>query len=216
MGNDNHFITKREISSEKLAYWYLRLNGFLSITNFVVHPDVGRNQRTDVDILGCRFPFRQELLENSMIDDKALIMSESKPTIVIAEVKRNTCNLNGPWTDPEKKNMERVLNAIGAFPEEENNKVASALYEFGFYENDFNLITLMCFGEQKNLELLKKYPKVKQILWNNVLRFIYNRFKQYWMQKSMHPQWDIDGELLWHTAANSSNVIDFIKRFKIK
>lgn len=103
MEEKNPTNNSNEIGSEKLAYWYLRLNGFLTITNFVVHPDFGRSQRTDVDILGCRFPYRQELLENSMLDDKALIMSESKPTIVIAEVKSNTCNLNGPWTDPEKK-----------------------------------------------------------------------------------------------------------------
>jgi hypothetical protein len=60
----DQFEFMEEISSEKLAYWYLRLNGFLTITNFIVHPDFGRSQRTDVDILGCRFPYRQELLEN--------------------------------------------------------------------------------------------------------------------------------------------------------
>lgn len=106
--------------------------------------------------------------------------------------------------------MERVLNAIGAFPEVENNKVASALYESGFYENDFNLITLICFGGQKNLELLNKYPKVKQILWNDVLHFIYNRFKNYMMLKSMHPQWDSDGRYLWDTFINSLNINNFI------
>jgi len=52
------------ITSEQLAYWYLRLNGFLSISNFVVHPDTGGQQRTDVDILGVRFPYRAELLFN--------------------------------------------------------------------------------------------------------------------------------------------------------
>jgi len=30
------------VDSEKLAYWYLRLNGFLSIPNFIVHRDTGR------------------------------------------------------------------------------------------------------------------------------------------------------------------------------
>ena len=32
------------VSSEALGYWFLRLNGFLTIPNFVVHPDTGSQQ----------------------------------------------------------------------------------------------------------------------------------------------------------------------------
>jgi len=78
------------IGTEKLVYWYLRLNGFLTIENFVVHPDQGRDQRTDVDILGTRFPYRSELLKNSMKDDKKVILNENKIVIILGEVKKNT------------------------------------------------------------------------------------------------------------------------------
>jgi hypothetical protein len=74
-----------KIKSEKLTYWYFRLNGFLTIPNFVVHPDRGREQGTDVDILGVRFPYRAELLENPMSDDE-VFTTKDKPYIVIAEV----------------------------------------------------------------------------------------------------------------------------------
>ena len=30
---------RHSVSSEALGYWFLRLNGFLTIPNFVVHPD---------------------------------------------------------------------------------------------------------------------------------------------------------------------------------
>ena len=40
----------RPILTENLAYWYFRLNGFLTIPNFVVHPDFGIEQRTEVDM----------------------------------------------------------------------------------------------------------------------------------------------------------------------
>jgi hypothetical protein len=206
----DQFEFMEEISSEKLAYWYLRLNGFLTITNFIVHPDFGRSQRTDVDILGCRFPYRQELLENSMLDDESIILSNGKTTIVIAEVKRRVCNLNGPWTKPEMKNMQRVLHAVGAFHDQEISAVASGLYEKGTYENKTHLITLLCFGEQKNPEIEKTHPAVPQILWNDVLAFIFKRFKSYMMQKSMHPQWDSDGRYLWDTFVNSLNINNFI------
>src|SRR2546426_644182 len=42
-----------------------RLNGFLTIRNFVIHPERGNDQRTDVDILGVRFPHRSELFPNT-------------------------------------------------------------------------------------------------------------------------------------------------------
>ena len=50
------------ISAESLAYWYLPLNGFLGIRNFIVHPDTGPNQRIDVEILAVRsFPRGESL-----------------------------------------------------------------------------------------------------------------------------------------------------------
>jgi hypothetical protein len=47
---------------ERVAYWYFRLNGFLQIENFVLHPAGGGSQRTDADLLAVRFPDRKELL----------------------------------------------------------------------------------------------------------------------------------------------------------
>ena len=45
---------------EVLTYWYLRLNGFFPITNFVLHDVHQRENRKysgDCDILAVRFPF---------------------------------------------------------------------------------------------------------------------------------------------------------------
>ena len=50
---------------EKYIRWYLRLNGFLSVENFIAHADGdptrqrGRlvGQRTELDVIGVRFPF---------------------------------------------------------------------------------------------------------------------------------------------------------------
>lgn len=41
---------------EELAYWYLRLNGFFPIANFVVHKTDGVKDRSDVDVLAVRLP----------------------------------------------------------------------------------------------------------------------------------------------------------------
>ncbi len=41
---------------EGLAYWYLRLNGFFPLRNFVVHRHSGHRRRSDVDVLAVRPP----------------------------------------------------------------------------------------------------------------------------------------------------------------
>jgi hypothetical protein len=45
--------------NEKLAYWYFRLNGFMTMESFILHDESrkGLPQRTDADIYGVRFPF---------------------------------------------------------------------------------------------------------------------------------------------------------------
>ena len=48
-----------EFQAERLAYWYLRLNGFLTIENFILHPRTTGKQKTDIDLVGVRFPHRK-------------------------------------------------------------------------------------------------------------------------------------------------------------
>ena len=52
---------------ETLAYWYLRLNGFIPISNYVLHRPFGLQGRGprrsgDADILAVRFPYSYELV----------------------------------------------------------------------------------------------------------------------------------------------------------
>ena len=186
-----------EITAEQLAYWYLRLNGFLTIQNFIVHPDTGSEQRTDADILGVRFPHRAELRPNPMADDELFTNFKDRPYIIIAEVTRSKCKLNGPWTEPEKENLQRVLRAIGAFPEKSIETAAKAIYTSGAFTNKAYHLTLACFGEAINPKISKNFPAVSQILWDKVLTFIYNRFKTYRDQKASHGQWAEAGRNLW-------------------
>lgn len=199
------------LKSEKCAYWYFRLNGFLTIVNFVVHPDSGKKQRTDVDILGVRFPYRAELLENPMDDYEIFTKVKKKPYIVIAEVKTRGCKLNGPWVEKERKNMHRVLKIIGAFPEESIDEIAEQIYDKGIFENDIAYVTLFCIGKRENRDLKKKYPGVPQVTWEQILKFIYERFEKYKDQKSSHPQWDETGRELWRLFEKHSEKEDFIR-----
>lgn len=204
-----------EINAEDLAYWYLRLNGFLSIQNFVVHPDQGRNQETDVDLMAVRFPFRAENLTRPMKDDKYFIRHKT-PYIVFAEVKAGRCSLNGPWTKPERGNMKRVLNALGAFTEKENDRIANELHRSGFFQNQFYRVSLLCIGAEKNINIEEDFPEIPQILWAGILQFIFRRFRDYKNQKVSHVQWDETGTLLWKKSVEfRRSEDDFCNYFKI-
>jgi hypothetical protein len=189
--------TSMSISAEKLTYWYLRLNGFLTIQNFIVHPDTGSEQRTDADILGVRFPYRAELWPHPMVDDIRFSAIADRPYIILAEVKRMECQLNGPWTAQERENIQRVLRAVGRFREKQTQTVANALYKTGVYDGRATYLSLACFGATRNAEIAGQFPNVPQILWPDVLGFIHSRFRSYRDQKSSHGQWDRDGKALW-------------------
>ena len=50
---------------DAVAEWFLRLNGFFTVVNFVIHPiepNEASLQRTDADVVGVRFPYRQEIV----------------------------------------------------------------------------------------------------------------------------------------------------------
>lgn len=201
-------VTPMQITSEQLAYWYLRLNGFLTIQNFIVHPDTGSEQRTDVDILGVRFPHRAELKPNPMIDDEPFVQFKDRPYIIIAEVKKSTCSLNGPWTATGKENLQRVLRAIGAFPENQVETAAKNIYTSGMFSDAYHL-TLACFGETANPYIGKNFPDIPQILWDKVLTFVYNRFREYQDQKASHGQWDGAGRDLWDCVWQNRSLEEF-------
>ena len=144
------------LDPEKVAYWYLRLNGFLQIENFYVHPTGRGGARTDADLLAVRFPHRAERLydapDDIMEDDRCtLSLSRDRIDVVIAEVKTGRCALNGPWTDPDHQNVQRVLAAIGSLPREQIEQAAESLYRAGFYQNQELLqIRLITIGRERD------------------------------------------------------------------
>lgn len=194
------------ILSERLAFWFLRLNGFLTIPNFVVHPD-GPNdvgaypQQTDVDVLGVRFPHRAENRLRPMPDFE-LFTREQRPLVVLSEVKTRQCGLNGPWTDPARENMQKVLLGGGFRPSEQVEEIAQSLYRAGLWQDKELCIRIVCFGERWNGGLHRSHPDVPQLLWKtDVLPFVFQRFDQYGLEKKMHHQWDEDAKRLFEVAA---------------
>src|SRR5208337_2804679 len=120
---------------ENLVNWYLRLNGFMTIPTYILHPVRPGAQRTDADIVGIRFPYRKEF-PGSDVDDRRLTLDLSKPLLVIVEVKTGAMMRNATWADPEKGNVEKLLECVGIFEEQSDiDEAAKHLYQAGRYEN---------------------------------------------------------------------------------
>lgn len=196
----HHSQQGRRLDPERVAYWYLRLNGFLQIENFVVHPERGGSQRTDADLLGVRFRHRAEFAFDHgepMADDERLFLSPRFDDVVIVEVKTNQpCTLNGPWTKPEAQNVHRVLAAIGCLTRENIPEAAECIYEQGTAIFGRTRIRLVAIGRDRNQELDKRYGEILQLTWDDVLGFIWDRFDRYRQQKRHVDQWDDCGRTL--------------------
>jgi len=205
---------EQRLDPERVAYWYFRLNGFLQIENFVVHPGRKGGQRTDADILAVRFPYRAEFLldhHEPMQDDiDTLALSADQIDIVIAEVKTNQpCILNGPWTIEDRQNVPRVLAAIGCLPRERIDTAAKDIYGEGLHASDGLRIRLVAIGRDHNIELAASHPRVVQLTWSQILHFIWNRFDKYRQQKTQVDQWDRSGKHLKRLAENCKDAAAF-------
>lgn len=193
------------VHTEKLAYWFFRLNGCLTTENFIVHPDAGRDQRTDADILGVRFPHRAEMLDQPMEDHAAFQGFGDRTMLFVAEVKSRTCRLNGPWTRPADRNMQRVLKAVGALPEAEVETAADALYHTDRYDGERYAVRLFSLADEVG-GFSEEHPNAIPITWGEALRFIFRRFRDYRVEKPANDQWEATGKGLfrayrrfWHT-----------------
>ena len=171
--------------------------------NFIIHPDSRRGyQGTDADILAVRFPFRCELqMSGKPMKDHEAFANSEKTDLVIAEVKRGLCDLNGPWTNPQKKNMQRVLFAVGAFTKTEIDEVADSVYSTNYYEDERFVLRLFAVGARLNDSLREK---TVQITWDkDILPFIHHRFFTYRDYKQNHHQWDYVGRCLFKYASEN-------------
>jgi hypothetical protein len=203
------------LTPEQLAYWYFRINGCLTITNFVLHPDLIERgelptQRTDADVLAVRFPYRQELLTSgrAMVDDR-VFRHDKMVDLIIAEVKTGLCRLNGPWTDRHKQNVHRVLYSVGVFPPALVPSVAEALYAESQYADAVARVRLFAVGGQANSQLPST---VVQLTFSQIAEFVYRRFRRYLRHKVHHPQWDRAGQFLYQQAANSNSEQEFAQK----
>lgn len=119
---------------ETLAYWYLRLNGFIPMTNFVLHaPDERNKYNSDTDILAVRFRHSFEVVGGQRGDfdikrfDRWGLKIFDATVCVIAEVKTGTykkSNINQAFS---RGRLLYAIRRIGILSPNASEEAASEL-----------------------------------------------------------------------------------------
>ncbi|MCX7747332.1 MAG: hypothetical protein N2645_10645 [Clostridia bacterium] len=160
---------------EELVYWYLRLNGFFLLDNFVLHQSRSISGRaSDTDILAVRFPFVVEETGGNSDDwDSGLFSHFGETSIIglICEVKTgrspNIQNLFKP------SNIEKAIGRFGFLPD---TRV------FSDQLSDIAIVTSGQFQIGKILFSRKKTSLTTNALHMKLVdvnRFIKQRFSKY-------------------------------------
>jgi hypothetical protein len=138
------------LNPKDIAYWYLRLIGFLVLQNFLVHRDPKGETRTDIGVLGVRFRYRRERLDQPMKDDDWLARA-NRTIVVFCEVNRGADDFNAAWTNLDKMTMESFLAFFGIIPRGYWSSAANELYEVGRSEvNRDVLVTALLMNHDQS------------------------------------------------------------------
>ena len=185
---------------EGLLQWFLRLNGFLTIPNFVLHPMYRREgQRTEVDVIGIRFPHRTEFPD---------ILQHEETALVLAEAKASNAIINAAWLRADDRVLEDLLACIGIIPTVELDATARQLRNTGAARTTTARVSFLLvatnFPEDTSLR------DARRMTWSEVLRFIYERFTIYHHRKTAHDQWYDIGKQLWQLTIEHRNEKAFI------
>lgn len=194
---------------EDLATWYFRLNGCLTIPNFVLHPEIGNNQCTDADVLAVRFPHRKEVAGRTLQDDKAFTAQGHLIQTFIVEVKKGKCALNGPYS--QAKILYRLIQSIGVAPEAFSNKIADSLLKMGAFADNCLAVRIVCVGNETVGQGTLPADAL-QLTHDEMLTFIYYRFRGNSKAKRSHPQWDHLGQHLYEFARRCRLADEFLER----
>ncbi len=138
---------------EELAYWYLRLNGFFLLSNFVVHRSDGVRYTSDIDVFAIRPPYVFEPVGGQPDDWDKNLASELKfgrLIGVICEVKTGVFDKTKLF---QQKHLQYAVGRLGLVDPAQVPSVVAALNETPLLDIN-NTITLckllICSQEEKS------------------------------------------------------------------
>lgn len=174
---------------EVLTYWYLRLNGFFPITNFVLHDVHQRENRKysgDCDILAVRFPFVSEKIRGKYLDwdqdfFRDLGSTSDRAIGLIVQVKTGQFDQTDLLKSFSKETLAYAIKRIGLVAESEVPSLVAELNDCAkLSKDDFLLAKLAVIGRPLNDSNERPFI-IKDI--HEIDEFIRDRIKEHELTK---------------------------------
>jgi len=168
---------------ESLAYWYFRLNGFIPMTDFVLHGDEELDD-SDCDLIAVRFPHVWEKVggqDNDWDEDllHALGHNGERTLAVFVQVKTGTDDGNRPGKIREyfDRHLDYLVKRLGFWPENEVSGVIQALGTGSVAGNEEYALSKMVF--LRDLRQRHRQPHWLEWKLEDMIDFIYQRMLKY-------------------------------------
>jgi len=178
--------------TEELVEWYLRLNGYFIIPNFILHPLMPfGSQRTEIDLLGVRFPYQSEVVCDSKgkrlsMENDAKLIDNRFVDCLIVSVKSAESEAEVNRAIKDLQNLKDVVKRFGFVESEKDiTDVANELLRKKKAVRDQFQIRFLGIAGKFN-----KYSKTKQIIFEEIVEFILARFGAYCHHKVDTEQWN--------------------------
>ena len=160
---------------EEYAFWYLRLNGFFPITNFVIHKSGKIEHSSDCDILAVRPPWVYEEVggKNEDWDEYLLNNFDLSKTIgIICEVKTGDYKKDKLFSLP---NLRYCIGRLGFVPVQQIDDLSDYLYSHSVVtiNNNYQVGKILIAENGNNTEKYLFYSL------GQTIAFLRDRIKRY-------------------------------------
>lgn len=201
---------------EIFVKWYLRLHGYLSVENFIIHEPLqgAVPQGGEIDLLAVRFPFSREEPSNGFVfkSDPALmdqdVLTGKLTDFVIAEVKSARDTLNDLWKPPTNdlklRRTEYLVRWLGFCDSDAAvRRVAEELQDKRIARFGSCRIRLLYFGPTNHPDVRKL--GVRQITHADIADFVISPRASCYQdrdiaKRSAHSQWHPLIKAIWDLA----------------
>jgi hypothetical protein len=170
---------------EVLTYWYLRLNGFFPITNFVlhdVHQGENRKYSGDCDLLAVRFPHVSEKIRGQDLEwdpdfFEDLGSNFDRPVGLIVQVKTGQSTQKDLIKSFSEDTLTYAIRRIGLVEEDQvPNLVGELMNCAKLIKDDFILAKLAVFGrpsreDNKNPFIIKDIHELDKFIRDSIKEY---------------------------------------------
>lgn len=163
---------------ERLTYWYLRLNGFFLLPDFVLHGTV--NSGADVDVLAVRLPHVTEAIGGQpgdwdpRFEEWGIDLSRDMVGMVV-EVKTGRYRPNSLARSGSRDRLSVSLQRLGLFPADMIDNVVEQLIRACSHRVDFVVVSKLLVGDIRPADV----PLWRSITLAQVDTFICERVRRY-------------------------------------